>query len=226
MNKKQPLVSCIMPTFNRPEFITNAIHQFFHQNYPNKELIIVDDGQKSIADLVPDSVLIKYLRLDRKQDLGTKRNLACEAAKGEIIIHLDDDDYYAPDWLLKQVSFLIEKKLDITGLATPVFYHKAKDHFWQYVYPDKKPLWVYGATLCYTKNFWRNNPFQPISHGEDNAFVWSRNAANILAHDAVTSYLGLIHNHNTSQKQLKDKRWHKLENSELVITILDSHKII
>ncbi|KQB42578.1 Glycosyl transferase [Flavobacterium aquidurense] len=224
IDKKEPMVSCIMPTYNRSEFITNAINQFLDQNYPNKELIIIDDSERSIADLVPESSLITYIYLNEKLNLGSKRNMACQIAKGEIIIHLDDDDYYAPDWLQKQISFLTEKKLDITGLDAPVFHKKEEDSFWQYVYPKKDKPWVYGATLCYTKQFWQANPFPATNCGEDNVFVWNENAKNILANDAVTSYLGQIHTKNTSPKQTKYERWKKLENNELVSTILNSIK--
>ncbi|OMQ08168.1 glycosyltransferase [[Flexibacter] sp. ATCC 35103] len=224
IDKKEPMVSCIMPTYNRSEFITNAINQFLHQDYQNKELIIIDDSQMSIDNLVPESNLIKYIYLNEKLNLGSKRNMACKIAKGEIIVHLDDDDYYAPDWLQKQITFLIEKKLDITGLAAPVFHKKDEDSFWQYTYPEKDKPWVYGATLCYTKQFWQANPFPASNCGEDNAFVWNENVKNILANDAITSYLGQIHTKNTSPKQIRHERWKKLENNKLVQNILDSIK--
>jgi hypothetical protein len=223
--KKMPLVSCIMPTCNRPEFITDAITQFLNQNYQNKELIIIDDSQIPISHLVPELEIVYYTYLNEKLDLGSKRNLACQMAKGEIIIHLDDDDLYASDWLQKQVSFLTEKKLEITGLVAPVFYNKNEGNFWQYVYPESDKPWVYGATLCYTKEFWQTNPF-PVSHcGEDNAFVWNESVKKILPHQAVASYLGQIHSKNTSPKQIGDIRWQKLEDDELVNTIVVSHQI-
>jgi len=45
-----PKISCIMPTYNRREFIPQALKYFERQDYPNKELIIVDDGTDTIAD--------------------------------------------------------------------------------------------------------------------------------------------------------------------------------
>ena len=49
-----PLVSCIMPTYNRRPFVPKAIEYFLRQDYPNRELIILDDGDDRVADLVPD----------------------------------------------------------------------------------------------------------------------------------------------------------------------------
>jgi glycosyltransferase involved in cell wall biosynthesis len=54
-----PLVSCIMPTFNRRPFVPQAIRYFLAQDYPEKEFIIVDDGADSVADLVPDDPRVR-----------------------------------------------------------------------------------------------------------------------------------------------------------------------
>jgi glycosyltransferase involved in cell wall biosynthesis len=47
-----PLASCIMPTYNRRHFVPNALRYFCRQDYPHKELIIVDDGTDAVGDLV------------------------------------------------------------------------------------------------------------------------------------------------------------------------------
>src|SRR5438874_1492302 len=99
-----PLVSCIMPTHNRRAFVPQAIEYFLRQDYPNKELIIVDDGTDPVSDLVPADERIHYIRLDVKQPIGTKRNLACQEARGSIIIHWDDDDWHASYQLSYQVE--------------------------------------------------------------------------------------------------------------------------
>ena len=82
-----PLVSCIMPTGNRRSFVPQAIRCFLRQDYPNLELVVIDDGAQSSRDCVPESDRIRYLRLDQKMTLGAKRNFACEQARGEIIVH-------------------------------------------------------------------------------------------------------------------------------------------
>jgi glycosyltransferase involved in cell wall biosynthesis len=79
-----PLVSCIMPTRNRRPFVSQSIWYFLRQDYPNKELLILDDGEDNVADLIPDDERIRYVRVDR-QVLGAKRNLGCELSRGEFI---------------------------------------------------------------------------------------------------------------------------------------------
>src|SRR5581483_6186815 len=90
-----PLVTCIMPTADRRHFVAHAIRHFLAQGHPRRELVIVDDGADSVADLVPADTRIRYLRLSARATVGKKRNLACAAAAGEIIVHFDDDDWSA-----------------------------------------------------------------------------------------------------------------------------------
>lgn len=217
-----PLVSCIMPTYNRAEFIEHAIAQFLKQDYPNKELIIIDDSEIPVQKLLPVMQSIRYSHYPVKLDIGTKRNIACKSARGGIIVHLDDDDFYAPDWLDKQVTFLLEEELEITGLSAPVFYDQKMTEVWQYVYPEQEKPWVYGATLCYTKKLWESNPFPVSNCGEDNLFVWSNQVKSIRPHGGISSYLGQIHSGNTSPKHTQSAHWYKLK-GDLADQVLTRH---
>ena len=64
------LISCIMPTYNRREFVSQAIYYFLHQDYPNKELIIVDDGTDEVGDLIPGDERIRYIGSPCDKALG------------------------------------------------------------------------------------------------------------------------------------------------------------
>ncbi len=108
-----PLVSCIMPTYNRRKFIPQAIRYFLSQDYERKELIVVDYGTDPVRDLIPTDDHIRYIRLDRKLTVGAKRNLACEQAHGEIIAHWDDDDWMADRRLSYQAGYLQQEHADI-----------------------------------------------------------------------------------------------------------------
>jgi hypothetical protein len=57
-----PQISCLMPTADRRAFVPLAIRYFLAQDYPEKELIIVDDGADSVADLVPDDAAYSRLK--------------------------------------------------------------------------------------------------------------------------------------------------------------------
>jgi GT2 family glycosyltransferase len=129
-NETLPLVSCIMPTYNRRPFVAQAIAYFLRQDYPNRELIIVDDGTDPVGDLVPDDTRIRYLRLPYKSTLGAKRNLSCRQAQGEIIAHWDDDDWHAPHRLRYQVGSLLEAGAEVRGITTLLFYDLQTGRAW------------------------------------------------------------------------------------------------
>lgn len=202
-----PLVSCIMPTANRRTFVPLAIRYWMQQDYANKELIILDDGADAVQDLIPEHPQVRYIRHETAQVVGIKRNEACEAARGEIIMHWDDDDWASPWRMSYQVGHLLEAQADVCGLSNPMMYNAHTQRGWQYVYPAGEVPWVYGATLCYTRAFWERNPFEPVATGEDNAFVWSPQPKNVLALPDPTFWIGLIHTANTSPKQVHHARW-------------------
>jgi len=205
---REPLISCIMPTADRRVFVPQAIQCFLQQDYANRELIVVDDGTDLIADLMPPDPRLRYVRLEGKHTIGAKRNLACQEAKGEIIVHWDDDDWMANWRLSYQVASLLKDQADLCGLDKVLHYDIKSGQAWQYIYPEGRRPWVAGNTLCYTKAFWQRNPFPDLNVGEDTRFLWSHRPKHILTLQDVTFYIALIHPGNTSPKQLQDGCWH------------------
>ena len=104
--KRYPFVSVCTPTFNRRPFINAMITCFNEQDYPQDrmEWIIIDDGTDPVEDLVASHPRVKYFKYDTKMTLGRKRNLLHEKSRGEILVYMDDDDYYPP----KRVSHAVE----------------------------------------------------------------------------------------------------------------------
>lgn len=100
------LVSVIIPTYNRVKFLKEAISSILNQDYPNFELIVVDDGSidesASIMDDYDDR--IKYIRISH-QGVSIARNVGISQAQGELIAFLDSDDIWRPKKLSIQVEF-------------------------------------------------------------------------------------------------------------------------
>jgi len=203
----EPLVSCIMPTHNRRNFVPQAIRSFLRQEYPNVELVIVDDGTDPIADLVPDDERIRYFRLDQKQKIGAKRNYACEQARGEFIVHWDDDDWYPAQRISRQMASLNGSGYDLCGSSRIYFLDPDGDQTWEYRYAGSGPKWVAGTTLAYRKSLWARHKFPEIHVGEDSRFVWSstRSAIHDLADPALC--VATVHSGNTSRKVI-GACWH------------------
>ena len=167
-----PLVSCIMPTCNRRAFIPAALACFAAQDYPRLELIVVDDGSDSVADLMPADSRIRYFRLDGKRNIGVKRNLACEQARGSFIAHWDDDDWYPPSRIRKQIEAMRGAHWQVSGSTTMFYLHPDKDQAFRYAYTAPGCAWL-GA-LLYARSAWsapRSSRFSPAkTSGSSPAF--------------------------------------------------------
>ncbi len=204
----EPLVTCIMPTHNRRSFIPQAIRCFLRQDYSNLELLVVDDGTESIADLVPVNDRVRYVRFDQKLTIGAKRNLACEKARGEFIVHWDDDDWY-PSWRVRaQVRAMLDRGADLCGSSRVAYFDPARDQAWEYRYPSAKGPWVAGNTLAYRKSFWSGHKFPDIQVGEDSRFVWSSKGRALVDLADPGLCVATVHSNNTSRKNVNAVYWH------------------
>lgn len=203
------LVTCIMPTSGRRRFIPQALEMFLAQDFVDKELLVLDDGADSVEDLIPDHQQIRYLLCERRT-LGEKRNLACESAHGEIILHWDDDDWYAPWRLRYQVEALERENLDVCGVDRAFFVKPETLEAWEYVFPQRAGRrWVCGATLCYRKSFWSENRFPAMNKGEDTRFIFQSRTAKVGALGDNRFFVGRIHPYNTCPKATQDRRWER-----------------
>ncbi len=213
----QPLVSCLMPTANRRAFVPLAIRYFLRQDYPNRELIILDDGEDSVADLIPADHRIRYLRMEERRTMGSKHNQGCRLARGDIIAHWDDDDWFTESRLSYQVSELLKQpQMTLTGLSRLLFYSPSADRAWEYAYPPAQLPWVCGSTFCYRKAFWEHHPFPDMNEGADTVFVWGLNGdARVLALSDHRCLVGIIHPHNTSPKRTDGAGWRPLPTEQI-----------
>jgi len=103
-----PLVSVIVPTYNRPDMLINAVKSILGQTFSNYEIIVVNDGGEDVSELLEPSgnCKIRYLRHDTNRGLSAARNTGIRAARGKYIAYLDDDDLFYPDHLEVLVNFL------------------------------------------------------------------------------------------------------------------------
>ena len=162
-----PLVTCLMPTYNRGLFVPQAIQYFLAQDYPHKELIIVDDGEHRLAPTVGGGEPIRYVALDRRLSLGAKRNLAANLGRGEILTHWDDDDWYGPSYLTRLVAALIQQGREwLVGVSRYLVYL-----LWTgtlRVCTSRGPA---GATFCYWRRTWERHPYRDVDRAEDFFFL-------------------------------------------------------
>lgn len=121
----KPFISICTPTFNRRPFFPFIIKCFVNQTYPREKMewIIVDDGTDKIEDIISlyNIPQIKYFKYDTKMTLGKKRNLCHEKCKGDIIIYMDDDDYYPPERVSHAVETLMKNPKALCAGSSEMF---------------------------------------------------------------------------------------------------------
>jgi glycosyltransferase involved in cell wall biosynthesis len=121
-----PFVSVLTPTYNRRKFITSLIQCYKSQTYPltQMEWIIIDDGEDSVEDIFTGPLVkgipnVRYIRISTgKMPIGAKRNMLNKEAKGDIMVAMDDDDFYFPDRVRTVVTaFQANPKIELAGAS-------------------------------------------------------------------------------------------------------------
>jgi glycosyltransferase involved in cell wall biosynthesis len=191
-----PFVSCIMPTRNRAAFLPAAIDCFLKQDYPNKELIILGDNDEAHGIELCSAWPVRYV-IDKRMDIGPKRNRCCELSQGEIICHFDSDDWSAPNRISAQVELMAKTGKSVAGSSAIYFWDTIQQKAKRYRAGITGK--VCGTTLCYRKDFWEIHKFQDKKLGEDNAFVDP--IINQIADSKDESmFVARIHGDHTSSK--------------------------
>lgn len=211
----KPLVSCICLTADRPQFLRTAVESFMAQDWPNKELVVVDGGTEEISSLLHRlKASFTYLRV-QSREIGRNRNSACALARGEIIAHWDDDDWSDDHRLTDQVERLLENKKAVTAYNSMLFFDGTSDEVFRYKGPFDYGI---GTSLCFTREFWDQHTFTTGKMREDNVFVQqARNANQIVCADAEKLMVARIHPGNTAPKEPKlyPRQWQQVSMYEL-----------
>jgi glycosyltransferase involved in cell wall biosynthesis len=203
-----PPITIITPTYNRRHMFRVALFNYINFNYPRDKLqwVIVDDSEENqrISDMIPneEDIDIKYIALDRRVPIGKKRNICVEHADNNIIVSMDDDDYYPPNSLKIRVLELLKSKKRCVTCTTIACFHINKLISMINVPPHKLSFSerISEATLTFYKDFWKERPFKDESYiGESKEFLDGRvdDCREISWEGVIVS---LMHNRNTSGK--------------------------
>lgn len=135
------------------------------------------------------------------------RNAGCEAARGEIIAHFDDDDFSHPDRLACQIRLLLSSPgCQVAGYCSMRFTDGVS--WWRYNGTQKYAL---GTSLVYRRDWWRLHHFPEVQIGEDNGFAQQAATRGALVTvEAGEMQWATIHPENTSPRQLRGNQWVKL----------------
>ncbi|MGB9499906.1 MAG: glycosyltransferase [Dissulfuribacterales bacterium] len=95
-----PMVSIIIPTYNRPHQLETALKSIALQSYKNIEVVVVNDGGEDVSAVIgkfKDQLAIQYINCKQNRDRSAARNTGLKNARGEYIAYLDDDDIFHTD---------------------------------------------------------------------------------------------------------------------------------
>jgi glycosyltransferase involved in cell wall biosynthesis len=198
----KPFVSICTPTFNRRPFIESMIKCFKHQDYPKDrmEWIIIDDGTDKIEDLVSGIKQVKYFKYDKKMNLGEKRNLMHQKSKGQILVYMDDDDYYPPKRVSHAVEMLQSHPEALCAGSSEIYiYFKHIQKLYQFG--------PYGAnhatagTFAFKRKLLQDHKYDDdASLAEEKAFLKNYTVPFVQL-DPLKTILVFSHDHNTFDKK-------------------------
>jgi len=203
-NTSFPPVSIVTPTYNRRQFLPVLFQSICDQSYPLERLewVILDDGSDSVADLIPGfraKLNVLYIRHDgEKLSIGEKRNRIHLAARGSILVCMDDDDFYCADRVKHAVQMLQRSKKDIAGSSRNFLF-----------FTDDKSVWETGpyfanhatfGTMAFTKAYARKHLCDvTVTHAEEIGFT-NRYTEPLCQLDPYKVMLVLCHTMNTFSK--------------------------
>jgi len=200
--KKYPFVSVCTPTFNRRPFINAMITCFNDQDYPQDrmEWIIIDDGTDPIEDLIASHPRVKYFKYETKMTLGKKRNLMHEKSRGEILVYMDDDDYYPPKRVSHAVEMLVSHPEALCAGSSEIYIYfkhiKQMKRFGPY-----GPNHATAGTFAFKRKLLKQHKYnEDACLAEERAFLKDYTVPFVQL-DPMKVILVFSHEHNTFDKR-------------------------
>ena len=196
----RPFVSVCTPTKNRRAFIPTAIKIFQSQTYPQHlmEWIIVDDGDDPVGDLFDDIPNAKYYRT-KPMALGAKRNFVHSKTSGDILVYMDDDDFYPPTRVEHAVERLITNRdALIAGCDKMLVYYTDLNKIYSF-----GPYWDNHATagsFAFKRQLLQLTNYRSKDKGAEERYFLHDYSFPLIQLDSEQCILCISHSKNTYDK--------------------------
>lgn len=167
------MISVIMLTYNREELVGRAIECILAQTYTDYEFIIVDNGSSDRSGAIADEYAANDSRIRvihrERGNIGSGRNAGLDAAKGEYIAFIDDDDWTEPDFLEFLHNLLVEYGADVSicGAEDKVFDEK------KVMTPEEaliELMWRKKYNMAFPTKMFRRELMETMRFPEDGAY--------------------------------------------------------
>jgi O-antigen biosynthesis protein len=119
--QRLPLITCVLVPENRPEFALQSLQYFERQDYPERELVVVDDGAADLASRFAADRRVRYLRVPLGLAVEQKREYGSQQARGEVLAFWDDSDWHGAERLSYQAGPILRGDAEASALATTEF---------------------------------------------------------------------------------------------------------
>jgi len=119
-----PLVSVVIPTYNRVRFVGGAIESVLAQSFRDFEIVVVDDCSSEDTEAVIKKFptgTVRYIRHNRQRGGAAARNTGITECSGEFVAFLDDDDEWYPEKLTRQMQIMLSAPAEVGGVYTGYF---------------------------------------------------------------------------------------------------------
>ncbi|MBW2937714.1 glycosyltransferase family 2 protein [Aureisphaera sp. CAU 1614] len=217
-----PLVSIIIPTYNRPEMLRLTLDSLGKQTFLDYEIIVVDDGTANNLNklLCEQYNQVYYFKIENSGGPSKPRNFGIKKSKGKYLAFVDDDDLWLPQKLEKQVAILEDhpnygivhcpcKVINTLGEETSEIIGKPKDE--QLKHGDVSLKMIGRFTLMTSSVLIRKTVVDAVGNfneqmpqvGEDTHF-WTRCSFNTKFY-YLSEPLVLYRIHDSMSKRLKGK---------------------
>lgn len=206
-DEELPNISIITPTRNRRFIFELTVYQFQNFMYPREKIewVILDNGSDKIRDLLPADHRIKYLTLpgDKRYSIADLRNHCIENCSHDIIVYMDDDDYYPVESVYARVKALLKYKKVGVGCVgcTSIGAYNLIDCISNFV--SNGDSYLSEATICHTKQFWLERKFNRNDNGAE-YMNFIKNRQDKIRHIPFQFVcLALNHHANSTQRGIK-----------------------
>ncbi|MBD2603497.1 glycosyltransferase family 2 protein [Scytonema hofmannii FACHB-248] len=152
MTSNFPLISVVIPVYNRERYLSEAIESVLGQTYPAIELIVVDDGSSDRSAEIAQSYPVIY-HFQPNGGIGSARNAGIALAKGEFFAFLDSDDIWVTDKLAKQMAvFEVDPNLEaVFGYAQQFYSPEVNEEFRKRILCPEQAIAAHIATAMLIK---------------------------------------------------------------------------
>jgi glycosyltransferase involved in cell wall biosynthesis len=203
----RPIASILTPTYGRHRFLPILAHMIEHQTYDLSKIewVVIDDSKRDASTWFRTHVLhtrlqrLTYVHLPYKVSIGCKRNLTKTLARGDYLIHMDDDDYYATNYLSTVMSIFLRKDKPLIIGATTISLIYPNTLYLYNTWPPKQNHTCAGI-LSYTREYADRHNFPHDAQKAEEPHFLQGNPVTQITH-SHNIYMAFVHAYNTVPKK-------------------------